>query len=165
MILHLMRNIMVNPSNIPSYVQSTLNILHQRAVTERFGMFFIDDLDPEDMEAINVNLGQKDDPELVREHKRALATMLKPQKAKDRGIQLTASSISTDYPWGETISWSMLQRLCKQHPVDFLLPFNFDKVDIGQSSQEMAEDLFVAFTKGASMNPFCLPGFDPNQPI
>jgi hypothetical protein len=147
-----MRNIMVNPSNIPSYVQFTLNILHQSAVMERFGMFFIDDLDPEDMEAINVNLGQKDSAEIVREYKHALTTMLKPQKAKDRGIQLTASCISADYPWGETISWSMLQRLCKQHPVDFLLPFNFDKVDIGQSSQEileMTEDLFVAFTKGA----------------
>ena len=117
---------------------------------ERFGMFFIDDLDPEDMEHINVNLGQKDGSEIVREHKRALATMLSTKKTKDRGIQPIASRISTEYPWGETISWSMLQRLCKQHPVDFLCQFNFEKVDIGQGSQEIleiTEDLFIDFTK------------------
>jgi hypothetical protein len=111
---------MVTPSNIPSYMQSTLNILHQRAVVERFRMLFIDDLDPEDMEHINVNLGQKDNSEIVREHKHALAMMLKTEKVKDRGIQLIDSRMSTEYPWGEAISWSMLQRLCKQHPVDFL---------------------------------------------
>jgi hypothetical protein len=81
-----MQNVMVTPSNIPAYVQSTLKILHQRAVTEMFGMFFIDDLDPEDMECINVNLGQKDSSEIVREHKRALAIMLPTKKGKDRGI-------------------------------------------------------------------------------
>jgi hypothetical protein len=114
-------------------------------------MLFIDDLDPEDMERINVNLGQKDNSEIVREHKRALAMMLKTEKVKDRGIQLIDSRMSTEYPWGEAISWSMLQRLCKQHPVDFLHRFNFEKVDIGQSSQEIlehTEDLFIAFTTG-----------------
>jgi hypothetical protein len=115
-----------------------------------FGMFFIDDLDPEDMERINVNLGQKDSSEIVREHKRALAIMLPTKKGKDRGIQLISSRISTEYPWGETISWSMLQRLCKQHPVDFLRKFNFEKLDLKQSSQEIlqvTEDLFITFTK------------------
>jgi hypothetical protein len=141
---------MATPSNVPSYVRSTLNMLHQRAVIERFGMFFIDDLDPDDMERINVNLGKKDGSEILREHKRALAIMLPPKKAKDKGTQLIASSISMEYPWGKTISWSMLKRLCKQHPVDFLRPFNFEKVDIEQSSQEISEiteDLFIAFTK------------------
>jgi hypothetical protein len=117
---------------------------------ERFGMFFIDDLDPEDMERINVNLGQKDGSEIVREHKRALATMLSTKKTKGREIHLVDSRISTEYPWGETISWSMLQRLCKQHPVDFLRQFNFETVDIGQRSQEIGEvteDLFITFTK------------------
>jgi hypothetical protein len=150
MILHLMQNVMATPSNIPSYIQSTLNTLQQRAVMGRFGMFFIDDLDPEDMEGLTMNLGQRDCSEIVREHKRALATMLSRKKAKDKGVQLISSRISTEYPWGETISWSMLQRLCKQHPVDFLRPFSFEKVDIGIRSTEIVEitaDLFIAYTK------------------
>jgi hypothetical protein len=69
MILHLMRNIMVNPSNVPSYVQSILNMLHQRVVMDRFGMFWIDDLDPDDMECIDMNLGQKDGSEIAQDHK------------------------------------------------------------------------------------------------
>lgn len=149
MILHLMRNIMVNPSNIPSYVQFSLKMLNQTAVVERFGMFFVDDLDPEDMERIHLNLGQKDGSEIAREHKRALKAMQAPKKAKDKGIQLLASRTSTEYPWGETISMSTLQRLCKQHPVDFLRRFDFEKVDIGQSSPEIfkiTEDLFTSFT-------------------
>jgi hypothetical protein len=109
MILHLMRNIMVNPSNVPSYVQSTLNMLHQRVVMDRFGMFFIDDLDPDDMEYIDINLGQKDGSEIAQDHKLTLATNLTTTKRKDRGIQLVAARISSEYPWGETISWSMLQ--------------------------------------------------------
>jgi hypothetical protein len=149
LIFHLMRNVMVTPSNIPSYVQSTLKMLSQRAVVEKFGMFFVDDLDPQDMERIYVNLGQKDGSEIGREHKRALATMQAPKKAKDKGIQLISSRVSTEYPWGETISMSMLQRLCKQHPVDFLRRFDFENLDI-QSSQEIfeiTEDLFISFTK------------------
>jgi len=65
---------------------------------ERFGMFFIDDLDPHDMECINMNLGQKDGSEIVRDYKHALATNLTTKKAKDRGIQLTAPHISSEYP-------------------------------------------------------------------
>jgi hypothetical protein len=152
LIFHLMRSVMVNPYDIPSYVQSALKMLHQRAVMAKFGMFFIDDLDPYDMERIYVNLGQKDGSEIGRKHKRALATMQAPKKAKDKGIQLIASRISTEYPWGETISMSMLQTLCKQHPVDFLRRFDFENVDIGQSSPEIfkiTEDLFISFTKDA----------------
>jgi hypothetical protein len=147
-----MQNIMVTPSYIPSFVQSALNNLQQRAVMERFGMFFMDDLDPEDMERIIVNLGAKDGSEIGREHKRALATMLSMKKAKDKGVQLIASLRSTEYPWGETISWFTVQRLCKQQPVDFLRPFHFQTPDIGQSSPEILEittDLFIAFTKEA----------------
>jgi hypothetical protein len=150
LILHLMQNIMATPSYIPSYLQSALNSLQQRAVIERFGMFFIDDLDPEDMERIIVNLGAKDGSEIGREHKAALVAMLSPKKAKDKGVKLIASRTSTEYPWGQTISWSMLQRLCKQHPVDFLRPFLFETPDIGQSPPEILEiaaDLFIAFTK------------------
>ena len=119
---------------------------------ERFGMFFIDDLDPDDMERINMNLGQKDGSEIRREHKRTLTTMLSPKekKTKDKGIQLTASRISTEYPWGETISWSMLQRLCKLHPVDFFRQFNFETMDgwkISSEILEITQDLFISFTK------------------
>jgi hypothetical protein len=136
---------------------------------ERFGMFFIDDLDPDDMERIIVNLGEKDHSDVVREHKNALAT--KPammQKVKARGIQLVASYVSTEYPWGEAISWSTLQRLCKLHPVDFLQKFDFQTIHLGDYSQdilEIAEDLFVSFTKNTwlSLHESFLPaGIRPN---
>jgi hypothetical protein len=168
MILHLMRTIMVNSSNIPSYVQSTLNTLHQRAVMERFGMFFIDDLDPDDMERIIINLGEKDHSDIVREHKNALATKPATQKVKARGIQLVASYLTTEYPWGETITWSMLQKLCKLHPVDFFRKFEFETIHLRHSSQEILEstvDLFVSFTKDAwlSLHEAFLPaGIRPN---
>jgi hypothetical protein len=170
MILYLMRSIMVNSSNIPSYVQSTLNTLHQRVVMERFGMFFIDDLDPDDMELITVNLGEKEHSDIVREHKNALATKSATQKVKARGIQLVSSHLSTEYPWGEIISWSMLQRLCKQQTVDFLRKFDFETVHLGHNSQEIldaAEDLFVAFTKDTwlSLHESFLPAGIRPQPV
>jgi hypothetical protein len=135
---------------------------------ERFGMFFIDDLDPDDMERIIINLGEKEHSDIVREHKNALATKPVTQKIKARGIQLVASYLSMEYPWGETISWSMLQRLCKLHPVDFLQKFDFETRHIEHNSQEIlenAEDLFVSFTKDTwlSLHESFLPaGIRPN---
>lgn len=136
---------------------------------ERFGMFFIDDLDPDDMERIIINLGEKDHSDIVREHKNALGTKPATQKVKARGIQLVTSYSSTEYPWGETISWSTLQRLCKLHPVDFFRKFNFETIDdLGHYSQEIletAEDLFISFTKDTwlSLHESFLPaGIRPN---
>jgi hypothetical protein len=148
-ILHLMRAVMVTPSNVPSYVRYTLQILHQRRVMEMFGMFFIDDLDLDDMEGIDVNLG-KDGSEIKQHHKAALATRFRPKKDQSRGIQLMELHRTAEYPWGETISWGTLQRLCKEHAVDFLRPFDFDQVDTaGLNPFHLVESLFVAFTRDA----------------
>jgi hypothetical protein len=145
-----MRTVMVNPSNIPSYVESALKTLCQREVMARFKMFFIDDLDPDNMERIFINLGQKDHSDIVRAHKNALATKPATQEVKARGMQLVPSCQPTEYPWGETVSWPTLQRLCKLHPVDFVRKFDFETIHPTHNSQEIldtAEDIFVSFTK------------------
>ena len=147
LILHLMRAVMVTSSNVPSYVQSALSSLYQNGVMERFGIFFVDDLDPNDMELINLNLGAEDGCDVKRDHKAALAAR-RPTKTKDvGGIQLTESHITADYPWGETVSWGMLQRLCKQHPVDFLRRFNFNQMDVELGPLDDIETLFISFTR------------------
>jgi hypothetical protein len=148
-ILQLMRAVMVTPSNIPSYVQSAMRILHQSRIMERFGMFFIDDLDPDDMERIDVNLGVQDGAEIKRVHSAALATRNPPKKSQGRGMQLTEPYKTADYPWGETITWRTLQRLCKDHPVDFLRRFDFyEEVSVGSEPLDLIiETLFIAFTR------------------
>lgn len=138
---------MVTPSKIPSYVQSALLILHQSRVMERFGMFFVDDLDLDDMERINVNLGDQDGVEIKRDQKAALATRFPQKTYEPRGIQLTEPHRTEEYPWGETILWRTLQKLLKQHPVDFLRPFDFHQVDIGLGTSDYVESLFNDFTR------------------
>lgn len=146
-ILHLMQAVMVTPSNIPSYVQSALCILHEGRVMERFGMFFIDDLDLDDMDRINGNLGEQDGDGIKHDQMAALATRVHPKKVPDRGIQLIESHRTTDYPWGETILWSTVQRLLKDHPVDFLRPFNFHQPEMGPEMHRLVESLFNDFTR------------------
>jgi hypothetical protein len=149
LILHLMRTVIVTPFNIPPYVKSALDILHRKRVMERFGMFFIDDLDPDHMERIHVNLGAQDSAVVKKDHKAALATRILLQINQGRGIQLTESHTTEDYPWGETIPWRMLQRLLKEHVVDFLLPFDFHQVSIGLGPLDLIESLFTDFTREA----------------
>jgi hypothetical protein len=144
-----MQSVMVTPSSIPPYVQSALRMLHESRVMERFGMFFVDDLDLDDMDCINVNLGEQDGNEIKQVQKAALATRLPPKKGQDRGIQLTESHRTTDYPWGETILWSTVQRLLKEHPVDFLRPFKFRQLETGLEDFLLIEFLFNQFTKEA----------------
>jgi hypothetical protein len=148
-VLHLMRAVMVTPSKIPSYVRSMLQILHEKRVMERFGMFFVDDLDLEDMERINVNLGVQDGDEIKRDQRAALATRLLPKKGQQRGIQLTESHRTEDYPWGETISWKTLQGLLKDDTMNFLQPFNFHQLemDFGNLHWHLVESLFNDFTR------------------
>jgi hypothetical protein len=150
LILQLMRAVMVTPSNIPPYVQSALSMLHQSRVMERFGMFFIDDLDPDDMERINVNLGHQDGAEIKRDYRAALATRNPPKKDQGRGMQLTEPYSAEIYPWGETMPWRMLQRLCKDHPAEFLRRFDFHEINVGSEPLDLIiENLFVAFTREA----------------
>jgi len=146
-ILHLMRAVMVTPSQIPSYVQSALRMLHEGRVMERFGMFFVDDLDLDDMDRLDGNLGERDGDVVKQDQKAALAARLPPKKGQDRGIQLTESHRTTDYPWGEKILWSTVQRLLKDHPVDFLRPFNFHQPEMGSENFHLVESLFSDFTK------------------
>jgi hypothetical protein len=144
-----MRAVMVTPSSIPPYVQSALKMLHEGRVMERFGMFFMDDLDLDDMDCINGNLGEKDGDAIKRDQKAALAIRLPPQKVQERGIQLTEFHRTTDYPWGETLLWSTVQRLLKDHAVDFLRPFVFNQPDMGLDNFHLVEFLFNGFTRDA----------------
>jgi hypothetical protein len=114
---------------------------------ERFGMFFVDDLDLDDMEQINVNLGKQDSVQIKQDQKAALATRFPRKTYEPRGIQLTEPHRTADYPWGETILWRTVQRLLKQHPVDFLRPFNFHQVDMGLAPLHYVESLFNDFTR------------------
>jgi hypothetical protein len=147
LILHLMRTVMVTPSSIPPYVQSALRMLHEGKVMERFGMFFVDDLDLDEMDRINENLGQQDGDGIKQDQKAALATRFPPKKGQGRGIQLTESHRTADYPWGETILWSTIQRLLKDQPVDFLRPFIFHLPEMGLEIFHLVESLFNEFTK------------------
>lgn len=149
LILHLMRAVMVTSSNVPSYVQSALNRLYQGGVMERFGFFFVDDLDPNDMDCIDINLGAKDGCDVIRDHKAALAARCSAKTKQAGGIQLMESHMTADYPWGETVSWEMLQRLCKQQPVEFLSKFNFHQPEIEAESVPLndIENLFISFTR------------------
>ena len=149
LILHLMRSVMITPSNIPPYVQSALRMLHQVRVRERFGIFFVDDLDPDDMERIDINLGMEDGAEIKRDYKIALASMSKPKNNRTRGIQLTEPHRTLDCPWGETISWGTVVRLCKEQPVDFFQRFDFHAMDIGPGPLDLVESLFTSFTRDA----------------
>lgn len=143
---------MVTSSKIASYVGSALNRLHQGGVIERFGMFFVDDLDPNNMECININLGVEDSCDVIRDHKAALAARCPAKTKNGGGIQLTESHITDDHPWGETISWGLLQKLCKHHPVDFLRKFKFQETDFGSGPVdviEAIETVFIDFTREA----------------
>jgi len=142
-----MRSVMVTPSNIPPYLQSALRLLHESRVMECFGMFFVDDLDLDNMECINGNLGGQDGDEIKQDQKAALATRVSPKKDQRRGIQLTESHRTADYPWGKTITWTMLQRLLKDHAVDFMRPFDFHHVDMGLGNFHILESLFTDFTR------------------
>ena len=53
---------------------------------ERFRMFFIDDLDLNDMECIMVNLGEKKHSDIVWEHKNLVVTKPAIQSSKARGV-------------------------------------------------------------------------------
>lgn len=154
LILHLMRAVMVTSSHVPSYVGAALNRLQQSGVMERFGIFFVDDLDPDDMELIDVNLGAEDGLDVKGDHRAALAARCPVKTKQGRGIQLTESHITADYPWGETISWAMLQRLCKLHVVDFLRRFDFHETRVGLGPLDIlktVETLFIDFTREAWM--------------
>jgi hypothetical protein len=149
-VLHLMRHVMVTPSNVPGYVVKALQILNYDSVVDRFGMFFVDDLDPSDMERLNINLGAKDGDQIKREYKTALKAIhgVKPKRPQ-RNLALASPYASTQYPWGEAVSWSLLQQLCKDCPTELLRPFDFANIDLSPDRSEAVENLFITFTRQA----------------
>jgi hypothetical protein len=125
-------------------------MLHENKAMEKFGMFFIDDLDPDDMERFNVNLGVQDGDQIKQDQKAALATRFPPKKGQDRGIQLAEPHRTTDYPWGETVLWSTVKRLLKEQPVDFFRPFDFHhQLETELEDFHLVESLFSDFTREA----------------
>jgi len=75
--------------------------------------------------------------------------MSKPKNNWTRGIQLTEPHQTLDCPWGKTISWGAVVRLCKEQPVDFFQRFDFHAMDIGLGPLDLVESLFTSFTRDA----------------
>jgi hypothetical protein len=147
----MMQSVLFTPPEINTYVRESLNLLCFRETVERFGMFFLHDLDI----TLNDCL-----PEILKMDDADVYRSLKISPHRTRRIRLRDArnepEVEVDgdqYPIGPTPTWAELEKAMENEPWSILRrwewPEELDELarpDAYDNNISMAIDLFQSFT-------------------
>ena len=139
-ILHLMRHVIVNSRTTHTFIQDAFRDLCFIPIMERFGMFFLHQL--------NIKAGtlkeisQEDTPDVIHAYGKSLKKSLAPPP---RPHQVTAANHAQMYPWGPKPSWPRVQQLLDTEKAAFIQKWEFSPESM-EVSKLQSELLFVQFT-------------------
>ena len=139
-IMHLIRCVSTSPIVIPTYVRKALQDLRFEAIGNRFGMFFLHDLDLE--QGTLDGIDAKDDTKVqfamrsVIRRRRQVKPLgpVNPRPSSDRELL---------YPYGETPTWSMIAEAIRTTPDVLMRPWAWNET---WGDHRLAAHLFVQMT-------------------
>ena len=136
LLTYLIQSVLFTPQKVSSYVNESLALLRFRQVVDRFGMFFLHDLDLDRKICLPPVL-RMDDLGVLK----ALGVNLNKKKP-DRSLDLDVPT--EDCPLGEAPSWKDVQRCIKEHPWKLMRPWVWSD-NLGLLNQTACQ-LFQHFT-------------------
>jgi hypothetical protein len=111
-----MRGVMVNPSSIPNFLETTLKYLVYKEVMNHFGMFFLHDFDVDNMDLVDQNIGVEDGAAVKAMYGKALALFSRSKKVKKqpKHLQFIDSAANEECPWEEVLTLARVKKLLIQ---------------------------------------------------
>jgi hypothetical protein len=137
LIMHLIRNIITTPINTHSYLNAALIDLNFGPCIERFGMFFLHDIDISN-NIFLPGLEQNDDDEVAK-------VMKLDQRArkKARTINFINSEPNAQYPIGDSPPWKLVVQAIQDSPETMLKAWEWSAM---YDQHAQANDLFIRMT-------------------
>lgn len=140
-IVHLLRNVsFVVPAKHPHLVEALRDMSYE-GVIQRFGMFFLQDLNPNTGELLVIS--QEDSPDVVI---RLTFRVQKGQKSRNPNrshvVQQTTKA-TPEYPLGEHPTWNQLIHCLQTDPASIM---HSQRWIANRTWGEYASELFIAFT-------------------
>lgn len=140
LLVFLMQHVMTTPIPTKSFMNDVLMDVNFAGVIGESGMFFLKGLD---METLTVDdIDPLDPPEvkfmyksLKARHKHLVSKRLTPAE----------NGVSSDFPWGRVMSWSMVKILLNDQPTTFVREWAMD-INWNLNSEGFAAELFITFT-------------------
>jgi hypothetical protein len=137
--MHVVRCIVVTPINKLSYLNAALIDLHYAEYIERFGMFFLPDIEL-DKDPVLSDLETKDDKEVER--------VMQLEKKKHRRHRERTRIVNTEptarYPYGESPSWPTVVKALRDSPQTLVANWMWPDEEFCRNQE--ASDLFVQMT-------------------
>jgi hypothetical protein len=118
-ILHIMRSVMVTPRITQSFLGVALRDLRFNTIMNRFGMFFLHDL--EIRTGTLKELHPEDTPAVLHAYARSLKSLKKKTLTNAQPHKRVTVSDEREFPWGPNPSWTRIQQLLDTEPESFLL--------------------------------------------
>lgn len=142
LLVHLMQHIMTTPLPKRTFMNETLANIKFALVIGESGMFFLKGLN---LEALTVEDVDSSDPAEVIYMYKGL------KKAPSRGpvpnrTTLAESILNHEFPWGSTMSWTMIKVALENQPSRFIRGWMMDP-SWDLDSQGQAARLFIIFTR------------------
>lgn len=136
LLTHMLQSVLVTPINVSPYVNESLALLYYRQVVDRFGMFFLHNLDLNKEKCLPEVL-EKDDLDVLR----TLGVKLRKKKKQ----RLSTPDIDEDnHPLGRHPSWGHVEQSLKDNPLRLMRPWRWSD-DLEVINKE-AVDIFILFT-------------------
>ncbi|KAH7917549.1 hypothetical protein BV22DRAFT_994939, partial [Leucogyrophana mollusca] len=140
-IVHLLRNVsFAVPAKHP-HLTEALRDLSSEGIIQRFGMFFLHDLDPVTGELAVI--AQEDSADVRFRVAPRGGKNKRSRNTTQRPVQWNAEP-TAEYPLGERPTWKDLTHCLKTDPTRIVLPWKWNSLRVWD---EYTSDLFVAFTK------------------
>lgn len=141
-IIHLLRNVsFVVPAKHP-HLTEALRDMSYEGVIQRFGMFFLQDLDPVTGELAVIS--QEDNEDVAYRLASRVARNKKSRNPSKPRFAQGNSDVTAKYPLGEWPTWNKLVHCLDTDPTRVFSPWRWSTI---RAWDEYAADLFIAFTK------------------
>ena len=140
LLVHLMQHVMTTPMTTKSFMNDVLMDVNFAGVIGESGMFFLKELNVEMLMVDGIDC--MDPPEVTYLYKSLNA---RSKHLVSKRLTPAEKAVSSNFPWGRVMSWSMLKTLLSDHPTTFVRQWTMDPM-WNLDPQGFAAELFITFT-------------------
>ena len=142
LLVHLMQHVMTTPLPKHNFMNAILTNVKFALVIGESGMFFLRGLN---LETLTVEDVDSSDPTEVMSTYKALKRA-PSKRPRPKRMTLAESAVSNEFPWGSTMSWTMIKVALADQPTRFVREWTMDP-SWDLDSQGRAASLFINFTR------------------
>ena len=142
LLVHLMQHVMTTPRPKHNFMNEMLANVKFALVIGESGMFFLKGLN---LETFTVEDVDSSDPTEVMSLYKCLKRAPSKRPMPNR-MTLAESAVSNEFPWGSTMSWTMIKVALEGQPTRFVREWMMDP-SWDLDSQGQAANLFINFTR------------------